>query len=325
MFNYNFLYGNNYGYGCCCVSRPNPFMLGAIQGYTSAMQYFAMMNGNFFQPRQYVHPVFMQLQAFSNLLNTGNIWNSNAESDDQNNSRELGGIEDLRKIDVAIKFKTAQKQIEHAIPKYTFTRDTAKVSADLAKNNCEENPDKVSEQVSNNNKINSPSTTVSEKGKALLNNPEFMTRAKQVADSVNCSLNDLLAVMNAESGIDASAGKSAVGLIQFTDVALKELKRHGCIVSKSELRTMNPVKQLDYVEKYLKICKSYKFSKDARLSAEDLYAVVYLPGRANKENLAYKNDWYYKGNSGMDIDKNGIITKTELAKRVDKFNVSLIA
>ena len=70
-----------------------------------------------------------------------------------------------------------------------------------------------------------------------------MYKVQKIAAELKCDTDDLLAVMNAESGLDAQAqnisGRGAVGLIQFTDVAVEELNRHGCNVTKEQLKNMD--------------------------------------------------------------------------------------
>lgn len=181
----------------------------------------------------------------------------------------------------------------------------------------------------NSDAISSNTSTSNVKGTQVKTSPDFMYKVQKIAAKLNCDPNDLLSVMNAESGINAScvgqSGKGAVGLIQFTDISIQELNNHGCNITKEQLKNMDPVKQLDYVEKYLEIAKSYSFSKDAKLSAGDLYAVVYLPGRANREVLCEKGEDYYNQNKPLDLNNDGKITKTELAQRVNTFKVSLVA
>ena len=57
--------------------------------------------------------------------------------------------------------------------------------------------------------------------------PEFLAKVKQIAKNLNCDYKDLLAVMNAESGLkgDAWNGRTAVGLIQFTSLSIADLNK----------------------------------------------------------------------------------------------------
>lgn len=153
----------------------------------------------------------------------------------------------------------------------------------------------------------------------------FLACTKKVANHLNCDYKDLLAVMNAESGLKANAenGTTAVGLIQFTDASIKELNRvYGLNLTKEKILNMSATKQLEYVEKYLKIAKGYKFSSNKKLDAKDLYSLVFLPGRANRDVLTQKGENFYSSNKGLDINKDGLITKAELAQRVERFSVN---
>ena len=162
-----------------------------------------------------------------------------------------------------------------------------------------------------------------------LNEEGFLDKVKEVAKNVNCDYKDLLAVMNAECGLKhhkPNKISGAVGLIQFSKSTAK-----GLGTSTEELSKMSAIDQLAYVEKFLTKCKkTYKFNKDARLSGADLYSLVYLPARAKRRDvLCYKGETkengkllkYYEWNKGMDLNKDGKITKAEIAKRVDKFRV----
>lgn len=149
---------------------------------------------------------------------------------------------------------------------------------------------------------------------------EFYKKVVKIAENLNCDPNDLMAVMNAESGIKANAvnkNGGATGLIQFMPKTAK-----GLGVSTSQLAQMSPEKQLKYVEKYLKgMKKAAGLKKDDKIGAGTLYALIFLPARANRDVLASKNEsnMYYSANKGLDINKDGKITKDELGKRVQNF------
>ena len=157
----------------------------------------------------------------------------------------------------------------------------------------------------------------------------FLDGVKAVAQNINCDYKDLLAVMNAECGFKhhkANNYSGAVGLIQFTKRTAKRLG-----TSTTELSKMSAADQLVYVEKFLKKCKkTYGFSEDTKLSGADLYSLIFLPARAKRKNVlceegeTNKNGKllrYYEGNKGMDLNKDGKITKAEIAARVEKFRV----
>lgn len=153
--------------------------------------------------------------------------------------------------------------------------------------------------------------------------PEFLNKVKDISKRLNCNYRDLLAVMNAESGINAQAKNksgSATGLIQFIESTAESLG-----TSTAALRNMSPVEQLDYVEKYLTRAKATAgFASGEAISGGQLYALVFAPARAKRDVLASRSEAAYAagGNSRMDLNKDGKITKDELDARVRKFYVS---
>lgn len=160
----------------------------------------------------------------------------------------------------------------------------------------------------------------------------FLNRVKQIAQKLNCDYKDLLALMNSESGLKPNAwnGTTAVGLIQFTDLSIADLNnKYGLNLTKEKIAQMSAIEQLDLVEKYLTIAKSYSFSPNARLSAGDLYAITFLPGRANREVLCTKGEKntngqllnYYESNP-LDVDGDNKITKSDLEKHLAKKHVN---
>lgn len=163
--------------------------------------------------------------------------------------------------------------------------------------------------------------------------PEFLARVKEVAQNINCDYKDLLAVMNSESGLDStiqnSAGYQAYGLIQFTPDTARDLG-----TSVQQLVKMSPVEQLDYVEKfYLKARKTRGFG-DKKFTAADLYAITFLPARANRNVLCVKGErWesgrkkgqlknWYEANTVFDKNKDGKIEKAELQEQMNACRVN---
>lgn len=160
------------------------------------------------------------------------------------------------------------------------------------------------------------------------NNPQkldkqFLNRVKEIAKKVNCNYKDLLAVMNSESSLRSNNwnGTAAVGLIQFTQVAIDELNRkYKKNLTKAKIAKMSPMEQLDWVEKLLLLSKKYTFASNARLSAADLYAITFLPGRANKEVLCREGENFYKQNRNLDENNDKKITKSDLREHLaDKY------
>lgn len=145
---------------------------------------------------------------------------------------------------------------------------------------------------------------------------EFYNKVIQISNRLNCNADDLMALMNAESGLKPTArnkSSDATGLIQFMPNTAKDLG-----TSIEALKNMSAEEQLVYVEKYLVKAKSNAgLSKDSKIDAGTLYALVWLPGRAKKKILAESGDKYYQANKGLDKNNDGSITKEDLKKQLD--------
>ncbi len=200
----------------------------------------------------------------------------------------------------------------------------------LTTKNKETNNYQKSNNGTRSNNININSNTVPIEIDRNFNNPNkldinFLNRVKQIANKLNCDYKDLLALMNSESGIRTNAwnGTTAVGLIQFTNASISELnQKYGLNLTKEKIAQMSPMEQLDLVEKYLTIAKSYSFSPNARLSAGDLYAITFLPGRANQDVLCRNGEDFYKQNKGLDQNQDGVITKKDLELHLSKKHIN---
>lgn len=176
-----------------------------------------------------------------------------------------------------------------------------------------------------NAKIKTPSNQKSSADSNIKNNskklgPEFLNRVKEIANNINCNYKDILALLNSESGLESTAVNrqtGATGLLQFMPKTAYELG-----TTTEKLLRMSPVEQLNYVEKYFKMVKKYAgFSSNQKLSSGDLYALTLLPKYAKNEVLTEKGRLSYKQNKGLDINKDGKITKTELSKRIENKKV----
>ncbi len=158
--------------------------------------------------------------------------------------------------------------------------------------------------------------TWSSKKKGL--SDEFYNKVIEVSKKVKCAPNDLMALMYSESGIDPARTNSnggATGLIQFMPKTAE-----GLGTTTAKLKKMSAVEQMDYVEKCLLQSKKMAGYKDSdTLDAGDLYAITFLPAYAKQEVLSTKNDKYYAPNKGLDKNKDGSITKTELANRLQSY------
>lgn len=164
----------------------------------------------------------------------------------------------------------------------------------------------------------SSSRKVSEKGKELLKNKEFMDKVVAVSKRIGCDFKDLLGVMRAESGLNPSAinkKSRATGLIQFMPKTAE-----GLGTSVYALENMSAVDQLDYVEEFLiRAKRSAGFSDGEKLSAGQLYALVFLPARAKRDVLTVKGEKFYDHNSATDTNHDGKITQAEMDARAKRF------
>lgn len=143
---------------------------------------------------------------------------------------------------------------------------------------------------------------------------DFYEKVIKISKNINCSPDDLLALMNSESGLDSKITNSigAVGLIQFLPSTARDLG-----TTTETLKNMSPVEQLDYVEKYLlKMKKTSGYTRLDKLNSGTLYALTFLPAYAKQEVLSTTNDKYYKQNKGLDINNDGRITKTDLSRKL---------
>ncbi len=270
--------------------------------------------------------VASSVQGVSSMKTRLNSLNSNSDlsSDDKKNVKKQ-----LKKLEKLEKELEELKNSENLSPKEAYEK-AKKINAELKKiltstNEIASRVSKASDDLSEisedyENESDYSGKTVSGK-KGNQYGPEFLKKVKAIAKRLNCDYRDLLGVMNSESGINAAAKNphgSATGLIQFIESTARSLG-----TTTAALRKMSPIKQLDYVEKCLMNSKrSAGFSSSHRLSAGELYALIFLPARANREVLTTKGEAYYSANKGLDKNKDGKITKSELGSRVISYRVS---
>lgn len=150
---------------------------------------------------------------------------------------------------------------------------------------------------------------------------KFLNKVKEIANRIGCDYKDLLGVMHSESGLNSKAVNKqggATGLIQFMPSTAKELG-----TTTSDLYNMSAYDQLDYVEKFLIMAKNRSALKNkAKLSAGDLYTLIFMPAKAGKETIATRGSKEYSWNKGLDTNKDGIISNTELGNRVISHHVN---
>jgi hypothetical protein len=110
-------------------------------------------------------------------------------------------------------------------------------------------------------------------------------------------------------GIQNSIG--ATGLIQFIRPTAI-----GLGTTTDQLRTMTRVEQMDWVLKYFKAGPIRKLSS---VTLEDLYMAILWPAAVGKSNdyvLFSSPSKAYEQNKGLDLNKDGNITKAEAAAKV---------
>ncbi len=148
--------------------------------------------------------------------------------------------------------------------------------------------------------------------------PAFRSKVLSIAAKLRCDPSDLMACMAWESGrsfrpdVANMAGSGAVGLIQFMPTTAA-----GLGTSSTALAKMTAVDQLDYVAKYFK-----PYAGRLKTLA-DIYMVILWPaavGKPDSEVLFDQHDLdhpaRYRQNAGLDVDKDGHVTKAEAAGKV---------
>lgn len=138
----------------------------------------------------------------------------------------------------------------------------------------------------------------------------FKAKVVQISQNMGTDPDNLMAIMNFESGFSSSvtnhAGSGATGLIQFMPDTAR-----GLGTSTDALAQMSPVDQLDYVAKY--------FEGDPLPRLEDLYLRVFYPAAIGKpldEVIFSSGETGYSQNSGLDANGDGSITVGEIPARV---------
>ena len=150
------------------------------------------------------------------------------------------------------------------------------------------------------------------------NKDAFLAKVKTISTAIQIDPSWLMGIMYHESGLNHRIENSigAVGLIQFMpDTAA------GLGTSKTALKAMSNVQQLDYVYKY------FKPSAGRFKSAYDLFAYSFLPLAVGKpdtwvfETSRLPASIIAKQNPGFDINKDGKITIAEYKAYLRKWFV----
>ena len=278
----------------------NPFMGGCYNSFNPMFQ-FGMMNSLFGMPQMYSFPSFsmpmfspfsMSNSMMPSLPMSGNIFSMATPAMAMSAMNPMAGLSTMfNGINLLNQYTSNFGSL--------LTKKAEKADADTD---------------------NSP---IKDTGKL---DKHFLKKTKKIAKKLNCDYQDLLALMNSESGLNPKAtGGSYVGLIQFGDAAITELRtKCGCKgLTKEKILNMSRIEQLDLVEKLLMYNKKWKFAPNAKLSAGDLYAMILAPGRADREVLYSRGEsGYNKTNAKMDYNNDGKITKSEMSRRIREKSVN---
>ncbi|MBS5801938.1 MAG: transglycosylase SLT domain-containing protein [Brachyspira sp.] len=321
----NYFYGANMFGGCynrMFMPVMNPFMAGAVNGYNSSMGNFFMMN--MFNP-MFSASLFSMPQINYSTYPSYN-YNSN------NTSTRIDSKPDVTFDSSAYSKASSDWSSAYSSLMNTLTGKNKKPAVSSEKSSSKSAASSSSTAVSKTSVSSSTSVSSTAAASEMSNlkknlSPEFISKTKEVANKLNCDWQDLMALMQAESGINPQAwnGNSAVGLIQFTDYSVADLNRvYGLDLTKEKIAQMSGIEQLDLVEKYLTLAKSYSFSSSEKLSAGDLYAITFLPGRARRDVLATRGEAYYVCNP-IDEDNDGVISKRDLETRLNRKRLEVFA
>ena len=174
-------------------------------------------------------------------------------------------------------------------------------------------------------------STVSQAGGKVKVSKDVLNKVKSIAAKINCDYKDLLGLIYSESTFRTVPknwnGKSAVGLIQFTNTCIADLNKvYGLNLTKAKIAKMSVMEQLDLAEKSLLRAKEVAgFNSDYRLSAGELAAINYLPKYAKRDIVTRRGGEGYAGNEGLDINGDGKITKSELNQRIKEKSLCVVA
>lgn len=146
----------------------------------------------------------------------------------------------------------------------------------------------------------------------------FRDRVFWIADDLDLNPDFLMACMAWESAetfrpdIRNAAGSGATGLIQFMPSTARALG-----TSTTKLAAMTAEDQLNYVYKY------FAEHKGRLRTLSDTYMAILWPkgiGKPESHTLWDRTTMptTYRQNSGLDIDRNGYITKAEAAAKVQQ-------
>lgn len=113
---------------------------------------------------------------------------------------------------------------------------------------------------------------------------------------------------------DGTLISSAVGLIQFMETTRAELNEfYHTNLTKADYAAMTVEKQLEWVWKYYKMIMT-RLKVSSLDNLEDVYMVIHWPAAVGKpltQTMYAKGSPAYLANNGLDLNHDGLITKSE--------------
>ena len=182
-------------------------------------------------------------------------------------------------------------------------------------------PDRSSErstEIEKANELVMPSLYLMDKASLYVEDmPAFEEKVKVVSTKLRIPPEWLMAVMYSESKFNAGAvnfrGSGAVGLIQWMPLTAKELD-----VTVQQLVNLDHIDQLDYVFAYLNTVRD-RYGDFHSLT--DLYLAILYPKAISEDycfTLYANPSKAFKQNVGLDENKDGRVTVSDIDKRMQR-------
>ncbi|MEL6591464.1 MAG: transglycosylase SLT domain-containing protein [Bacteroidota bacterium] len=171
--------------------------------------------------------------------------------------------------------------------------------------------------------VNQQLYLLDEAGRFIPETKSFEKKVHQIANELQVPPEWLMAVMYSESrfnpGVSNARGSGAVGLIQFMVPTVKELNvRMGTKYYMKDILAMTATEQMELVAEYF---QTNKERYGAFQSLTDFYLAVLYP-KARKQDYCYtlysKPAQAYLMNSGLDENKDGRVTVSDIDKRMQR-------
>lgn len=151
---------------------------------------------------------------------------------------------------------------------------------------------------------------------------QFKNKVTAAGENLSIDPNYIMACMALETGRSFNPAiknpkSSATGLIQFMDSTAKALGTTTDLLS-----SMSHTEQMDYVEKYFLMTAKNVGKPTSEWSLGDVYFSIFTPSVINKnptDSVYIEEQNAYKVNMFHDRNKDGIITKQEIAENINDY------